>query len=103
MSSGVRRHHGHAAGRRPLLDRQAARRIERLCNGIHSNVIGLILSLIVIGFIAGLLARLLVPGRDSMSVWQTLWLGIVGSFIGGFLAFALSTATPTTDGSSPRA
>ena len=57
-------------------------------------MIGLILSLIVIGFIAGFLARLLVPGRDPMSVWQTLLLGVVGSFIGGFLAYALFDRDP---------
>lgn len=45
-----------------------------------------ILSLFVIGIIAGYLARLLVPGKDPMGFWQTVALGIVGSFIGGFLA-----------------
>ncbi|HEX6425122.1 MAG TPA: GlsB/YeaQ/YmgE family stress response membrane protein [Acidimicrobiales bacterium] len=45
--------------------------------------------LIVIGIIAGYVARLLVPGRDPMSFVQTAILGIVGSFIGGFLGYVL--------------
>jgi uncharacterized membrane protein YeaQ/YmgE (transglycosylase-associated protein family) len=41
--------------------------------------------LIVIGLIVGLIARLLVPGRDSIGLLGTILLGIVGSFVGGFL------------------
>lgn len=48
-----------------------------------------IISLIVIGLIAGALARLLVPGRDPMGIGATILLGIVGSFLGGFLADVL--------------
>lgn len=44
-----------------------------------------ILSMIVIGAIAGYLARALVPGEDPMGFWGTVALGIVGSFVGGFL------------------
>ena len=52
-------------------------------------MIGFILFLLIIGVIAGYLARLLVPGRDPMSAAQTVLLGIVGSFIGGFIGYAL--------------
>jgi uncharacterized membrane protein YeaQ/YmgE (transglycosylase-associated protein family) len=48
-----------------------------------------VLGLIVVGLIAGALARLLVPGRDPMGIGATIILGIVGSFVGGFLADAL--------------
>jgi len=44
-----------------------------------------IIVLIIIGFIAGAIARLLVPGRDPIGVLGTILLGIVGSFVGGFL------------------
>jgi uncharacterized membrane protein YeaQ/YmgE (transglycosylase-associated protein family) len=44
-----------------------------------------IIGLIIIGLVAGFIARALVPGRQSMSVLQTILLGIVGSFVGGFL------------------
>lgn len=52
-------------------------------------MLGLIISLIVVGLIAGALARLLVPGRQDMSVPATILLGIVGSFIGGFLGYLI--------------
>ncbi|MCK9877308.1 GlsB/YeaQ/YmgE family stress response membrane protein [Frankia sp. Ag45/Mut15] len=44
---------------------------------------------IVLGLVAGALARLLVPGRDPMSVPATILLGVVGSFVGGFLGYVL--------------
>ena len=40
---------------------------------------------LLIGLVAGALARLLVPGRDPMGIGGTLVLGLVGSLIGGFL------------------
>ena len=44
---------------------------------------GFIIYLLLIGLVAGFIARALVPGKDSMSVGATIVLGIVGSFIGG--------------------
>jgi uncharacterized membrane protein YeaQ/YmgE (transglycosylase-associated protein family) len=52
-------------------------------------MLGLILYLLVIGVVAGYLARLLVPGKDPMSFFQTVALGIVGSFIGGVLGYVI--------------
>jgi uncharacterized membrane protein YeaQ/YmgE (transglycosylase-associated protein family) len=52
-------------------------------------MLGLIISLIIIGLIAGALARLLVPGRDPIGIGGPILLGIVGSFIGGFLGYVL--------------
>jgi uncharacterized membrane protein YeaQ/YmgE (transglycosylase-associated protein family) len=57
-------------------------------------VLGFIIMLIVIGIVAGYIARLLVPGRDPMSFVQTAVLGIVGSFIGGFLGYVLFGKDP---------
>ena len=48
-------------------------------------MLGFILFLIVIGLIGGFIARALVPGRDSLSLGGTILLGIVGSFVGGFI------------------
>lgn len=48
-----------------------------------------IVYLLVIGAVAGFLARFLVPGRDPMSVGTTIALGVVGSFVGGFLGYLL--------------
>lgn len=52
-------------------------------------MLGLIITLIVVGLIAGAIARLLVPGRDSIGIGATILLGIVGSFIGGFIGYAI--------------
>jgi uncharacterized membrane protein YeaQ/YmgE (transglycosylase-associated protein family) len=48
-----------------------------------------IITLIIVGAIAGFLARLIVPGRDPMGVVATIVLGIVGSFVGGFLGYLI--------------
>ena len=52
-------------------------------------MLGLIVTIVVIGLIAGALARLLVPGRQDISIAMTIVLGIVGSFVGGFLGYVL--------------
>ena len=52
-------------------------------------MLGLIVSIIVVGLIAGALARLIIPGRQDLSIPMTIALGIVGSFIGGFLGYVL--------------
>jgi uncharacterized membrane protein YeaQ/YmgE (transglycosylase-associated protein family) len=52
-------------------------------------MLGLIISIIVIGLIAGAVARLVVPGKQNLSIVMTIVLGIVGSFVGGFLGFLL--------------
>ncbi|MDQ2846973.1 MAG: GlsB/YeaQ/YmgE family stress response membrane protein [Actinomycetota bacterium] len=52
-------------------------------------MLGLIISIIIVGLIAGALARLVVPGRQHMSVLMTIVLGVVGSFVGGFLGYLI--------------
>jgi len=52
-------------------------------------MLGLIISIIIVGLIAGFIARAVVPGRQSLSIGMTLLLGIVGSFVGGFLGYLL--------------
>lgn len=52
-------------------------------------MLGFIIAMVIIGVIAGYLGRLLVPGPDPMSVVGTIVLGIVGSFVGGFLGYVL--------------
>jgi uncharacterized membrane protein YeaQ/YmgE (transglycosylase-associated protein family) len=44
-----------------------------------------IVVLLIVGLIVGAIARLLMPGRDSIGIFGTIVLGIVGSFVGGFL------------------
>ncbi len=45
---------------------------------------------LLVGLVAGLLARLLVPGQDPLGLGGTLLLGLVGSVIGGFLGNMLT-------------
>jgi uncharacterized membrane protein YeaQ/YmgE (transglycosylase-associated protein family) len=56
---------------------------------VEEPVLTFIISLLIIGAIAGFIARALVPGKDPMGIGATIVLGIVGSFIGGFLGWAL--------------
>lgn len=46
---------------------------------------------VVFGLVVGALARLLVPGRQHLSILVTLALGLVGSVVGGVVANALGT------------
>jgi uncharacterized membrane protein YeaQ/YmgE (transglycosylase-associated protein family) len=50
-------------------------------------MLGLILTILIVGLIAGALARLVVPGKQDMSIAMTIVLGVVGSFVGGFLGY----------------
>lgn len=52
-------------------------------------MLGLIVTIVIVGAIAGFLARLIVPGRQDLSILATIVLGIVGSFIGGFLGYLI--------------
>ena len=52
-------------------------------------MLGLIISLIIIGLIAGSLARLAVPGKQDLTIRGTILLGVIGSFVGGFLGYLL--------------
>ena len=49
-------------------------------------MLGFIIILLIIGLIAGAVARLLVPGRDPIGLLGTILLGVVGSFLGGFVS-----------------
>ena len=48
-----------------------------------------ILGLIVIGIVIGILARLLLPGRQRIGVGLTILLGIGGALVGGIVASAI--------------
>ena len=46
---------------------------------------------IVFGLVVGVLARLLVPGRQRLGFLATVLLGVAGSIVGGVVANALGT------------
>jgi uncharacterized membrane protein YeaQ/YmgE (transglycosylase-associated protein family) len=66
-------------GRRVNVDHQASKEAD-------VNVIWWL----IVGIVAGLIARLVVPGRDPMGAFGTLLLGLVGSLVGGFIGDALT-------------
>jgi uncharacterized membrane protein YeaQ/YmgE (transglycosylase-associated protein family) len=50
---------------------------------------GFILGLLIVGLVAGFVARALVPGRDPIGLVTTILLGVIGSLVGGFLGWSL--------------
>jgi uncharacterized membrane protein YeaQ/YmgE (transglycosylase-associated protein family) len=55
-----------------------------------------ILSWIVFGLVAGVLAKLILPGRDPGGIIVTILLGIGGAMVGGYIGTLLSYGTVTT-------
>jgi len=47
------------------------------------------LSWIVLGLIAGILAKVLMPGRDPGGLIITIVIGIAGAMLGGFIAISV--------------
>jgi uncharacterized membrane protein YeaQ/YmgE (transglycosylase-associated protein family) len=58
------------------------------------SLIGIIMA-IVVGAIVGVLARLVLPGRQNISIILTIVVGIVSALIGTLIARALGIATET--------
>ena len=56
---------------------------------------------IVIGLIAGLLARMLVPGRQPLGWLMTIGLGLLGSFVGGLISMGVFGTDPRDPGFHP--
>ncbi len=52
-------------------------------------MISAIISAIIVGLIVGALGRLVVPGKQNISIWVTMAIGIVAALIGTFIANAL--------------
>lgn len=53
---------------------------------------------LIIGLVAGALARLLMPGRQPMGLFMTMVLGLVGSLIGGVISTVLFGYDPRDPG-----
>lgn len=54
-----------------------------------------IVSWVVLGLIAGAIAKFLMPGDDPGGIFVTILIGIVGAIIGGFVATAFGFGTVT--------
>jgi uncharacterized membrane protein YeaQ/YmgE (transglycosylase-associated protein family) len=55
-----------------------------------------IITAIIVGAIIGVLARLILPGRQNIPIWLTIVVGIVAAFVGTFLARAIGIPTTTS-------
>ena len=53
-----------------------------------------ILSWIVFGLVVGIIAKLLMPGRDPGGFFVTILLGIAGALLGGFVGRAMGFYGP---------
>ena len=49
-----------------------------------------LISLAIFGLLVGAFARLALPGKDPLSLLQTMALGIAGSFIGGIVLYVVT-------------
>ncbi|WP_435011250.1 GlsB/YeaQ/YmgE family stress response membrane protein [Tundrisphaera lichenicola] len=56
-------------------------------------MIGSLIGWIILGLVAGFLARMLHPGNDSMGILPTIVLGVLGSLLGGGVAYLLQLGT----------
>ncbi|HTF50402.1 MAG TPA: GlsB/YeaQ/YmgE family stress response membrane protein [Pseudonocardia sp.] len=68
----------------------------RLVEFLEVAVIWAIISSIIIGLILGVVARLILPGKQNIPIWLTIVVGIVAAFIGNWLAGLLGVRV--TDG-----
>ena len=50
-----------------------------------------VIGFIVFGLVVGVLARIIVPGKQQLSFGATVLLGLIGSVVGGLIANALGT------------
>lgn len=55
-------------------------------------MIGTIISALFVGLIVGVLARLILPGKQSIGVIMTVLLGAAGSLLGSWLTYQLGYA-----------
>ena len=49
---------------------------------------------ILLGFLAGVIAKAIMPGEERVGFFVTLLLGVAGALLGGFLATALGLGDP---------
>lgn len=49
---------------------------------------------VIVGFVVGLIARAIFPGAQTMGFFMTSIVGIVGSFVGGFIGSLISKPAP---------
>ena len=53
-----------------------------------------IIAFLILGLLAGIIAKAMLPGEDPGGIIVTMLIGVAGALIGGFLAAALFDAHP---------
>ncbi len=48
-----------------------------------------VIIMILLGLVAGAVARVVLPGPDPIGILGTIVVGVIGSFVGGFLGYVL--------------
>ena len=61
------------------------------------HIVFAIAALVIVGLLAGSIARSLVPGRVNLSVRATAVLGIAGSFLGALILWFVSSSTAVSE------
>ena len=56
-----------------------------------------IIAWIIVGLVAGAIAKMLMPGDDPGGIIITILLGIAGAIVGGFIAVALNLSNGVDD------
>jgi uncharacterized membrane protein YeaQ/YmgE (transglycosylase-associated protein family) len=78
---------GGPRDRTPHQPRRRDRRIgDSLSPTQHPEVLMGIILTIIIGLVAGFIARAVVPGKQDLSIVMTIVLGLIGSFVGNIVA-----------------
>jgi uncharacterized membrane protein YeaQ/YmgE (transglycosylase-associated protein family) len=70
---------------RPDFQAPSRREIQKVLHHAWTHIV----TIVIVGLVAGALARLLVPGKQHLSIAMTIVLGVIGSFVGGFLGYLI--------------
>jgi uncharacterized membrane protein YeaQ/YmgE (transglycosylase-associated protein family) len=54
------------------------------------SIIGYLIAVAFSGLIIGALARLALPGKDPLTIWETILVGVAGSLAAGLVWWAIS-------------
>jgi uncharacterized membrane protein YeaQ/YmgE (transglycosylase-associated protein family) len=68
-----------------------------VATGTAAGIVVFLVILAVVGLIIGALARLVLPGRDDMSIWRTMAYGVSGAFLGGIVGRLLGVTSAVLD------
>jgi uncharacterized membrane protein YeaQ/YmgE (transglycosylase-associated protein family) len=53
------------------------------------GIVAYLIYLAILGLIVGGLARLALPGPDPLTIWQTILIGVVASYVAGVVTLAI--------------